>query len=449
MRSQVLIVGGGFGGLECCKGLNNLPVDISLVDRQNYHLFQPLLYQVATAALSPADIAHPIRRIFRDQRNVQVYMAEALAIDLQNKVVEFRTGRAHYDFLVLAAGATHSYFGNETWNVEAPGLKSIDDATEIRKRILLAFEEAEYEADLESQRSKLTFVIVGGGPTGVELAGALKEIAVDTIPEDFRNVDTKTARIILVHAGPRLLPSFNEKLSSAALDDLLRMGVEVRLNSRVTDIDAIGVMVGDERIPAENIFWAAGVQASPLGKTLGVPMDKQGRIQVNQDLSIPGYPEVFVIGDMAAATDFSSGELVPGVAQAAVQGGRFVADLIAKRISEDPSIKEGSAIFRYRNKGNMATVGRAKAIAEIGRFRFRGLIAWVLWSVVHVLFLVGFRNRVSVLLSWSASYVFSSRGARLITGKTSFSVRRFREHAPSPRDGKNVTPNPEVVIPNG
>lgn len=429
-RPQVLVIGGGFGGLECCKKLAKSDVDVSLVDRQNYHLFQPLLYQVATAALSPADIAHPIRRILRNQTNVHVYMAEALGVDLEKQVVEFRTGRAHYDYLVLAAGATHSYFGNEIWNVEAPGLKSVDDATEIRKRILLAFEEAEYEADLDSQRSKLTFVIVGGGPTGVELAGALKEIAVDTIPEDFRNVDTKTARIILVHSGPRLLQSFSESLSESALKDLQNMGVEVRLNSRVTGIDAEGVLVGTERIAAENIFWAAGVQAAPIGTTLGVPADSQGRIKVNPDLTIPGHPEVFVIGDMASVTDPDTGISVPGVAQAAIQAGKFVAERISGRIANS-ELPKSEHVFRYRNKGNMATVGRAKAIAEIGRFRFHGWFAWVLWSLVHVLVLVGFRNRMSVLLSWLASYVFSSRGARLITGKTSFSVRKFREHAPT------------------
>ena len=424
----MIVIGAGFGGIEFCKRMRRENVRISLVDRHNYHLFQPLLYQVASAALSPADIAHPIRTIFRKQKNVQVYLSEARSINLPAAQVSFADGDAAYDYLVLAAGATHSYFGHDEWNAEAPGLKSIEDATEIRKRVLLAFEEAEYEADETSRRKKLTFVIVGGGPTGVELAGALKEIAVETIPDDFRNVDTKTARVILVHAGERVLPSFPEALSQRALADLQRMGVEVRLNSRVTAVSDHGVQIGDESLSAENIFWAAGVQASPLGKTLGVPLDSSGRVVVEPDFSLPGFPEVFVIGDLAAAKDSISGLPVPGVAQGAIQGGQYVAARIIERLHS--GIPSAVPPFRYRDKGNMATIGKAKAVADIKGMHFGGLFAWLLWSIVHVLVLVGFRNRLSVMLSWTWNYLLSSRGARLITGPTHSRVRMFHEPVP-------------------
>ncbi len=425
---HVLVIGAGFGGVELTKQLKDTPVRVSLVDRHNYHLFQPLLYQVATAALSPADIAYPIRTIFRDQQNVKVYMGNVTGIDLKAGKVIFPDGDTTFDYLVLATGATHSYFGKEEWREEAPGLKSVDDATEIRKRVLLAFEEAEYEADEESRRAKLTFVIVGGGPTGVELSGALKEIAADTIPFDFRNVDTSTARIILVHSGPRLLQSFSEASSATALSNLQRMGVEVRLNSTVTSVDAGGVMVGSESIPAQNIFWAAGVQASPLAKALGSPVDRSGRVIVGPDLSVPGYANVFAIGDVAAMVDGKTGNQVPGVAQGAIQAGRFVGEIIRREV-------EGSATrerptFTYFDKGNMATIGKAKAVAEVAGLRFSGVIAWCMWSVVHVLFLIGFRNRISVVLSWLWNYLVSSRGARLITGKASIKVKRFRDAVP-------------------
>jgi NADH dehydrogenase len=422
-KPHVVVIGAGFAGIELCKSLANLPIDISLIDKQNYHLFQPLLYQVASAALSPADIAYPIRTIFREQENVRVYMGEVKEVDLVGKKVKLQDNETSFDYLVIAAGSTHSYFGKDEWEHEAPGLKTVDDATEIRKRILAAFEEAEYEANESSRKAKLTFIIVGGGPTGVELAGALKEIAADTIPFDFRNVDTSTARIILVHSGSRLLEAFSEKSSEAALTALHKMGVEVLLNSRVTDVDACGVMVGAERIPAQNIFWAAGVKAAPIASTLGVPVDRNGRIIVGPALSLPGAPNVFAVGDIAAMTDAVTQMTVPGVAQGAIQAGAFVGKIIRSEIEGSATGERPS--FTYFNKGNMATIGKAKAVAEVFGMRFTGLIAWCLWSVVHVLFLVGFRNRVSVLLSWIWNYLVSSRGARLITGKTVLTVKEF------------------------
>lgn len=426
-KPHVVVIGAGFAGIEVCKSLKDLTVEISLIDKQNYHLFQPLLYQVASAALSPADIAYPIRTIFREQENVRVYMGEVKEIDLLSKKVKLRENESSFDYLVIAAGATHSYFGKDEWEYEAPGLKTVDDATEIRKRILAAFEEAEYEGDESSRKAKLTFIIVGGGPTGVELAGALKEIAADTIPFDFRNVDTSTARILLVHSGSRLLEAFSEKSSEAALRALTKMGVEVLLNSRVTDVDAYGVMVGTERIPAQNIFWAAGVKAAPLASTLGVPVDRNGRIIVGPDLSLPGTPNVFAIGDIAAMTDVVTKKPVPGVAQGAIQAGAFVGRIIRNEI--EGFVDRERPGFTYFNKGNMATIGKAKAVAEVFGMRFTGLVAWCLWSVVHVLFLVGFRNRISVLLSWVWNYLVSSRGARLITGKTELKVKEFAREA--------------------
>ena len=421
--AHIVVIGAGFGGIETCKQLQHAPVKISLIDKHNYHLFQPLLYQVASAALSPAEIAYPIRTIFRDQGNVQVYLEEAIKIDLVNKKVFLTDEETTYDYLVIAAGATHSYFGNDDWQKWAPGLKSVDDATEIRKRILIAFEEAEYEANEEARKAKLTFIIVGGGPTGVELAGALMEIAAKTIPDDFRNVDTSTARVILVHSGARILPSFAESLSQSALDELIKMGVEVQLNSRVTKVDAEGVLVGDQRIFAQNVFWAAGVQASPLARTLNVPLDRSGKIIVNRNLSIPGHPEVFAIGDIAAMVDDKSGNAIPAVAQGAVQSGRFVGQLMSRLVSAGGTQEQ--VRFSYHDKGSMATIGKAKAVAEIGKLKFTGSIAWLLWSFVHVLFLVGFRNRIAVVLAWVWNYLFSSRGARLITGKIDYSVKHI------------------------
>jgi NADH dehydrogenase len=415
-----VVIGAGFGGINVCKALKGAKAVVSLVDKQNYHLFQPLLYQVAGAALSPADVAYPIRRIFRAQKNVRVCLAQATGINLAERRIEFHKDSTHFDYLVLAAGATHSYFGHDEWRLEAPGLKSIEDAVEIRKRILLAFEEAEYELNETTRRAKLTFVIVGGGPTGVELAGVLKEIAVDTIKDDFHNVDTSTARIVLIDASSRLLPTFDPELSARAQRDLERMGIEVILNSSVTQVDAHGVALGDTRIEAQNVFWAAGVKASPLAQTLGVPLDRAGRVVVNPDLSIPGHKQVFVIGDMAAAQDALTGAPVPGVAQAAIQEGAFVGEIIKHELQTNQTNRRPT--FAYRDKGSMATIGKAKAVAQIGNLKFGGLTAWLLWSFVHVAFLVGFRNKVFVVLSWVWNYTLSARGARLIVGAEPSSV---------------------------
>jgi NADH dehydrogenase len=417
---HVLVIGAGFGGLEVCKQLKRTKARVSLVDRHNYHLFQPLLYQVATAALSPADIAYPVRSIFRSQDNVTVYLSEAQKVDLKQRKVQFSSGEMSYDYLVLATGATHSYFGNDQWKDLAPGLKSIDDATEIRKRILLAFEEAEHELNEAARRAKLTFVIVGGGPTGVELAGALKEIAADTIPDDFNHVDTKSARIVLVQGDDRLLSAFHPKLSASAKADLERMGVEVRLKSFVTSVDSQGVFIGTERLYAQNVFWAAGVKASEVSQSLGVPLDGSGRVMVAPDLSLPGHPEAFAIGDLAHVNQPGLKFPVPGVAQGAIQGGRLVGKILASEIAGN---KVPRPSFVYKDKGSMATIGKSKAIGELGRFRITGFLAWWAWSILHVVVLVGFRNRLSVLLSWIWNYVFSARGARLVTGQVKVNVR--------------------------
>lgn len=424
-RTRVVIVGGGFGGLAVAKGLRKAPVDVTLVDRRNHHLFQPLLYQVATAALSPADIAEPIRRVLRRQKNTQVLLGAVESVDLSAKRVAWSGGTLDYDYLVLAAGARHAYFGNDHWSDLAPGLKTLDDALEIRRRVLLAFESAEMEADDDARRAALTFVVVGGGPTGVELAGALREIAAESIPRDFRRVDTTTARIVLVEGQDRLLAAMSETASARALRDLREMGVEVRLNTLLTDVtaDAITVKVGDreEQLPAKNVVWAAGVQASRLGKRLGVPLDRAGRVIIEQDCSIPGHPSAFVIGDMAALTDPRTEALVPGVAQGAIQMGEFVARTIRAESSGKTAAR---GAFSYRDKGSMATIGRARAVADVGTRAFGGFFAWILWSVVHVAFLVSFRSRLFVMAGWMWSYFARVKGARLITGNRTPSVKR-------------------------
>ncbi len=426
-RPLVLIVGGGFGGLTAGQRLRRASVRIYLADRQNYHLFQPLLYQVATAALSPAEIAQPIRQILRGQRNLRVGMRQITGVDLDRKVVTFPGGEGRYDYLILACGATHSYFGNEHWQEKAPGLKTIDDALEIRRRILLAFEAAEQEEDEAARRARLTFIVVGGGPTGVEMAGAIREIAAETLPRDFHHLSTHTTRVILLEAGPRLLPMMHPQLSERARRDLEAMDVEVRLNSRVTDVDSHGVKLGEQQLAAGNVIWAAGVRAAPLAATLGVPLDDAGRVRVAPDLSIPGHPEAFVIGDLAAATDPVTGKPVPGLAPAAMQMGRFVADIIAREAKDNtPPAPPPRPSFRYRDKGQMATIGRARAVAEVAGRRFGGLVAWLLWSGVHVAFLVGFRNKLFVLLSWLWHHTFFASGARLITGEQEVPVKRLR-----------------------
>jgi len=415
---HVVIVGAGFAGLYAAKQLARAKARVTVIDRRNHHLFQPLLYQVATASLSPANIAAPIRRVLRGQRNTSVLLGEVTGINPETRTLRLTDGALEYDTLVLATGATHSYFGHEEWERFAPGLKTVEDAVEIRRRFLLAFEAAEREQDADAKRAELTFVVVGAGPTGVELAGSMIEIARRAIPRDFRSVDTATARVILVEAGQRVLPAFSTELSERARRDLEALGVEVRLNTRVTDIDASGVMVGDARVPAGNVMWAAGVRASPLGASLGVPLDRAGRVIVGPDLAIPGHPEVFVLGDLACITDPATGHPVPGICPAAVQMGIYVGRLIAR---EAESHRRGVAPpprdpFKYKNKGILATIGRNKAVAMLPHSSFGGFFAWLLWALVHVFFLIGYRNRVLVMLEWAWAYLIFDRGARLITG---------------------------------
>ncbi|MEW6272349.1 MAG: NAD(P)/FAD-dependent oxidoreductase [Thermodesulfobacteriota bacterium] len=415
-RPKVFIVGGGFAGLAAAKALAEAPADVAVIDRRNYHLFQPLLYQVATAALSPADITSPIRTILRDQSNCEVVLAEISGVDVARRRLLVERGSAPYDYLVLATGATHAYFGREEWATSAPGLKTIEDATHLRRRILLAFESAEYEGDEQARRAALTFGIVGAGPTGVELAGAIKEIAGRTLPRDYRHIDTGTTRVILFQSGDRVLPQFAPSLSARAQRDLERMGVEVRLGSRVTDVTPRGVYVGQEFIALRNVFWAAGVKASPLGAALGVPLDRAGRVLVGPDLAIPGHPEVFVVGDLAAAPSVDGGAPIPGVAQAAIQMGRHAGETIAAEVAT-PSSPPPRERFVYRDKGSMAVIGRAHAVAQIGRLELGGFLAWLLWGGVHIAFLIDFRDRLTVLLSWLWGWLSNARDARLITGE--------------------------------
>ncbi len=429
-RPNVVVIGAGFAGLRVVQGLADVPVNVALVDRHNYHLFQPLLYQVATAALSPADIAFPIRPIFRKQKNVEIVLGDVKSIDLARKCLCVDGSQEiDFDYLVLATGATHSYFGQDAWMERAPGLKTIDDALHIRKRILLAFEEAENELDEASRRAKLTFIVVGGGPTGVELAGALRQIAVQEIQKDYRYVDTSTARVLLVEANDRVLKTFDPRLSEHARKDLEKLGVEVCLNARVTEIDDHGVMIGAERIDANNVIWAAGVLASPLGKTLGVELDRSGRVVVNPDLSVPGHPKVFIAGDLASATYGESKHPVPGVAPAAMQMGTHVAKIIRQEILSNVRL-EKRIPFDYWDKGSMATIGKAKAIAEIKGWRFTGLFAWMMWSVIHLMFLITFRSKMTVMVNWIYTYLFRSSGARLITGDFKPRIRKFRDVTP-------------------
>lgn len=424
-RPRVVIIGGGFAGINAAKVLCDVPVSVLVADRRNYHLFQPLLYQVATAVLSPADIASPIRNILRDQANAEVRLAELTDIDLKRHEVRFNNGSAHYDYLILATGATHSYFGKDDWESIAPGLKTIDDALEIRRRILLAFEEAEFEADEETRRGDLTFVVVGGGPTGVELAGALIEIAARTIPHDFRYIDTTTARVILVEAADRLLQAMPEEMSRRAERELTEMGVEVRLNSLVTGMEDGAVYIGDQRLATANVIWAAGVQGSPAARLLKTDLDRAGRVMVRPDLSVPGHPEIFVVGDLAHVIDPASGAPVPGVAPAAKQMGEFVAGVIRREITGEITPPTRPA-FAYHDKGTMATIGRFKAVAVVGKRKFAGIFAWLLWSLIHIYFLVGFRRRVFVMFSWIWHYASFHKGARLITGVPRMKIKSPR-----------------------
>ncbi|HWL07183.1 MAG TPA: NAD(P)/FAD-dependent oxidoreductase [Planctomicrobium sp.] len=418
---QVFIVGGGFGGLAAAKALAKSPAEVALLDRKNHHVFQPLLYQVATAALSPADISASIRSILRNQKNCQVALAEVTGIDVSQKRLYVARGFAHYDYLILAAGATHAYFGHDEWAHVAPGLKSLEDATGLRRRILLAYESAEYEGSEQARHAALTFAIVGAGPTGVELAGAIKEIAGKTLPRDYKNIDTRTTRVILFQGMDRILPSFAPELSQKAERDLKRMGVEVRLNAQVTNITSKGLYIGEEFVPVRNVFWAAGVKASPLGQLLGVPLDRSGRVIVGPDLSIPGHPEVFVVGDMAAAVSDDTKQQVPGVAQGGIQMGHYAGVQITRELLGKQT-PEQRPPFRYHDKGSMAIIGKSKAVAQIGRLKFGGFPAWVVWGLIHIVFLVGFRNRLQVLASWFWNWLLNARDARLITGDAELEI---------------------------
>ncbi len=406
-----MIIGGGFAGLYAARALRRAPVRITLIDRHNYHLFQPLLYQVATAALNPSDIAAPIRGILKRQKNVTVILGDAVAIDIGSRIVRLADGELAYDYLLVATGATHSYFGHPEWEAAAPGLKTIDDALEIRRRVLIAFEAAERESDPELQKAWLTFVVVGGGPTGVELAGALSEIARQTMIRDFRHINPSSARVILLEGQDRILPVYPPDLSEKARKQLVALGAEVITSAQVTRVTADEVAFGDQQIATRTVLWAAGVAASPLAKTLGVPLDRAGRVIVDRDLTVPGHKEVFVAGDLAAVTR-EDGTLVPGVAQGGIQGGQHAAMNIERAIAGQPL-----RAFHYHDKGSLATIGRAAAVADLGRIRLSGFLAWLFWLVLHIFFLIGFRNRLLVFVQWAWAYVTYQRGARLITGR--------------------------------
>jgi NADH dehydrogenase len=409
-RPRIVIVGAGFGGLEAAKTLRRAPVDVTLIDRQNHHCFQPLLYQVATAALSPADVAWPTRHILRDQRNATVLMEEVQGVDPRKRLLRTNFGEVAYDYLVLATGATHAYFGHDAWAAYAPGLKRIEDATRIRRSILIAFEQAEVIADADERRRLLTFVIIGGGATGVEMAGAIAEIARQTLAADFRRIDPRSARIVLIEAGPRLLPAFPPGQSDFVRMALMRAGVDVKTDTRVTSCDARGVDIDGGRIDAGTLIWAAGVVASPAAAWLGADADRAGRVRVNRDLSLPGHSEIFVIGDTAAVSE-PDGRPVPGMASAAKQMGKYVGKLIAARVAGRPA----PAPFRYRHLGELATIGRRAAVVKLGRLQLQGFIGWLFWAAVHIYFLIGVRNRFVVAFSWLWTYVTFQRGARLIT----------------------------------
>ena len=407
---HVVIVGGGFGGLYAARALRNVPVQVTLLDRRNHHLFQPLLYQVATAALSPGDIASPIRWILRQQPNVEVLLADVRRVEVDRRTLVLADGEVSYDFLILATGATHAYFGHDEWRRTAPGLKTLEDALEIRRRVLLAYEHAERETDAAKREALLTFVVIGGGPTGVELAGALAEISRQSLARDFRHFDPGSARIILVEGGPAILAAFPETLRDAARKDLARLGVDVRTGTVVIGVANGRVEAGGSTIKAATVLWAAGVAASPVGATLGVATDRAGRVIVQPDLTIPGHPEVFVIGDLALFTGVS-GKPLPGVAQVAIQMGKHAARNVSLALDRQPY-----RAFAYRDLGNMATIGRASAIADFGWLRLKGWIAWLAWVFVHIMNLIGFRNRVVVLVQWAWAYFSYQRAIRLITG---------------------------------
>src|SRR5579883_3232495 len=406
---RVVIIGAGFGGLQAARALGNAPVEVVVIDRNNHHLFQPMLYQVATAGLSPADISAPIRSVLKREKNVNVVMAEVTGIDLERQCVRTERGEISYDYLIVATGAAHSYFGHDEWEPYAPGLKTIVDATAIRRKVLLAFELAETETDPERRRELLTIVLVGGGPTGVEMAGAIAELARKALAHNFRNIDPASARIVLVEAMPKILGAFPESLAKKAQQALQRLGVEVKTNAPVEQIDSEGVVIAGERLTASTVIWTAGVAASPAGRWLGAEVDRAGRVKVNADLSLPGHPNVFVIGDTATLSQ--GGKPLPGVAPVAMQEGDYVASVIADRVEG----KEHPEPFVYHNKGNLATIGRSSGIADLGWLRIWGFPAWFLWLAVHIFFLIGFRNRLLVLIQWAWAYITFQRGVRLIT----------------------------------
>jgi NADH dehydrogenase len=425
----VVIVGGGFGGLQAARALSGRPVRVTLVDRENHHLFQPLLYQVATAALSPGEIAKPLRSILRRQDNVRVLLGDVTAIDVANRRVCLADGHLAYDYLIVATGARHSYFNHPEWEAMAPGLKALGDALEIRHRVLRAFETAERAPTSASHRELLTFVIIGGGPTGVELAGAIAELAHHTLAREFRHIDPLGARVILLEGGPRILPTFPPGLATSAARALRKLGVEVRAGAMVTAVTPEAVHIGDEVIPSRTIVWAAGNNASPLGRTLGVPTDRSGRVVVESDLTIPGHPNVYAIGDLAAFVD-QNGRALPGLAPVAIQQGRAAAENVWRTIQGRERRR-----FSYRDRGNLATVGRSAGLADLGPIQLSGMVAWVAWLVVHLFWLIGFDNRLLVMFKWAWSYLTHERGARLI-------IRSWRQSLPAqPIDGQIPAPS--------
>lgn len=419
-NSKVVIVGGGFAGIEAAKRLGKCEcVDVTIIDRRNHHVFQPLLYQVAMAGLDPSDIASPIRSMLSPYKNVRTLLGRVTDVDLEERQVISDVGAIDYDFLIVACGAMHSYFGNDQWEQHAPGLKSLPQATEIRRRVLLAFEQAEKTNDPDEQEQLMTFVVVGGGPTGVELAGAIAEMARNTLKRDFRTIDASNAKVIVVQSGDRILKQFPDDLSEYGKQALESIGVEVRLGDRVTNVTDEGVQIGDGFLKAKTVIWAAGVSASPLGRALGVPTDRSGCVIVGDDLSIPGHPNVFVAGDLACAKD-EDGNRLPGLAPVAIQQGRYLGDLISREAQcaaiDRPATHRSK--FNYFDKGQMATIGRRRAVAQSGRLKMKGALAWLAWLFIHIAYLNGFRNRFFVFLSWAWSYMTFARGARLIVPKS-------------------------------
>ncbi|PST22042.1 NAD(P)/FAD-dependent oxidoreductase [Mesorhizobium plurifarium] len=412
-RHHVVVVGGGFGGLQLVNDLKGAPVKVTLIDRRNHHLFQPLLYQVATTVLATSEIAWPIRRLYRDRQEVTTLLGEVVGIDPASRAVMLAHGQSiPYDTLVLATGATHAYFGHDEWAAVAPGLKTLEDATTIRRRVLIAFEQAEVEEDPARRDALLTFTIIGAGPTGVELAGIIAEMAYRTLPGEFRRIDTRSARVVLVEAGPRILPAFGEELSAYASRELEKLGVEVLTGTPVTNCTEEGVMIGEDFVPSRTLVWAAGVQASPAARWVGVEADRAGRVKVGSDLTAPDHPDIFVIGDTASVTQ-EDGKPVPGIAPAAKQQGAYVAQVIRGRLTGSPS----PGPFRYRHQGSLATIGKRAAIVDFGRIKLKGSLAWWIWGIAHIYFLIGTRSRFAVAWSWLWTYLSGQHSARLITQK--------------------------------